>query len=187
VGGMIGCAGMIAAVALILGIIASLFSTEAPFPERLTIAIGPAGMAFVAALLLLTRDRARHVSAVKAVRQMLLAREDVSEAKFMAHFPDADPTLIAQTRQAVSKFFDVPAQKIHPTDDLRSNLQFDALEPGFHSFVVYQVLADRNVAPQPFWFKSGGLRDIGDLAKEIQRVLDGFTDGEANTDDLQSS
>ncbi len=182
---MIGCAGMIAAVAFVFGIIGSLFATEADIGERLMIAVMPAAIAFVAALILFARDHARHTSTMRPVRQVLLARQDVNDHDFFAHFPDADSTLITQTRQAISQFFDVPAQKIHPTDDLRNDFQFDTLEPSFHSFVVYHVLDVRNVAPQPFTFNTGDLTDVGDLAKEIQRVLDGFDPAEPTDAGLQ--
>jgi hypothetical protein len=171
---MIGCAGMIAAVAFIFGVIGSLFATKASLTERLMIALIPAACAFVAALILFTRDHARHTSTMRAVRNMLLARNDVNDHEFFAHFADTDSTLIAQTRQAISGFFDVPAKKIHATDRLHNDLRFGTLEPAFHSFVVYHVLNVRNVVPHPFTFNTADLTDIGDLAKEIQRVLDGL-------------
>lgn len=183
--GMIGCAGMIAAVAFVFGIIGSLFATEANLAERLMIATMPAAMAFIAALILFSRDHARHTGTMRTVRQMLLARHDISDGDYLAHFPDADSILVAQTRQAVSQFFDVPAEKIHPNDNLRKDLQFETLEPRFHSFVVYHVLDARNVAPQPFTFNTGDLTDLGDLAHEIQRVLDGFDTAKTDDDRLQ--
>jgi hypothetical protein len=171
---MIGCAGMIAAVAFVFGVIASLVATEAAVGERLMTAFVPPGIAFVAALLLFAMDRARHTSTMRSVRQMLLARPDVEDHDFFAQFPDADSTLIAQTREAISRFFDIPMQKIHPNDNLRNDLQIDTFEPAFHSFVVTDVLRARHIAPRPFTFSTCGLTDIGDLAKEIQRVLHGF-------------
>lgn len=171
---MIGCAGMIAAVAYVMGIVCSLFAREVTASERMMMAVFPAVMAFVAALILFARDRSRHVAARQTVRDNLLPRQDVNDDEFFAHFPKNDPTLIAQTRRAISLFFDVPAEKIHPTDNLQNDLEFSTLEPGFHTFVVYHVFNARNVAPQPFWFKTSNLTDVGDLAKEIQRILDGF-------------
>jgi len=81
---------------------------------------------------------------------------------------------VVQTRQAVAAFFNVPVQKIHSKDNLRKDLGFESLEPGFHSFVAFHVLAARKVQTQSFLFNTGGLVDIGDLANEIQRLLDGF-------------
>jgi len=182
---MIGCAGMIAGVAFVFGIVGSLFATEAGLAERLMIALMPAALAFIAALLLFARDHARHTATMRMVRQMLLARQDISDGDYLAHFPEADSTLIAQVRQAVSELFDVPAQKIHPTDSLRNDLRFYALEPYFHSFVVYHVLAARNITPRSFTFNTGALTDIGDLAKEAQRVLDGFDSAKQDDDRLQ--
>ena len=171
---MIGCAGMIAAVAFIFGVIGSFFATQANLAERLMIALMPAALAFVAALLLFTRDHARHTSAMRAVRRMLVARSDVNDHDFFARFPDADSALIAQTRRAIAQFFDVPPQKLRAADSLHNDLQCGTLEPAFHSFVVYHVLNARNVEPQPFALNTADLDDIGGLAQEIQRVLDGL-------------
>jgi hypothetical protein len=182
---MIGCAGMIAAVAFVFGVIGSLFATEASLGERLMIALMPAAMAFIAAFLLFSRDHARHVATMRSVRRMLLDREDINDSDYLAQFPDADSTLIAQTRRAVSEFFDVPVQKIHPTDSLRKDLRFDTLEPGFHSFVVYRVFAARNVEPQPFAFNTSDLSNIGDLSNEIQRVLDSFKSANQSNEGVQ--
>jgi hypothetical protein len=48
--------------------------------------------------------------------------------------------------------------------------------------VVCHILNARNVAPQPFTFNTAGLADIGDLAKEIQRVLDRFDTSQPRDD-----
>lgn len=182
---MVGCAGMIAAVAFVFGMIGSLFATEANFGERIMIAFMPAAFAFVAALILCARDYARRTSTMRTLRQMLLARHDVNDDDFVSHFPDADPALVTQTRQAISQFFDVPVQKIHPTDKLQDDLRFDRLEPGFHLYVVHHVLDARKVAPRPFTFHTGGLTGVGDLAKEIQCVLDRFENAERDDGALQ--
>ena len=171
---MIGCAGMIAAVAFVIGVIGSLFASEANIGERLMMASITAALAFVAALILLARDYKRHTSTMRSVRQTLLARQDVHDRDFLAHFPGLDATLIAQTRQAIAQFFDVPAAKIHPTDHLRNDLRFETFEPNFHAFVVYHVLDARNVQPQMFSFNPGSLTDVASLATGIQRVLDEF-------------
>jgi len=162
---------MLALVAFILASIVSLF-TSATLGGRLTLAIMSGTMTFLAALLLLARDRWRFTSTIRSVRRTLLARQNMSDTEYLERFADADPALAAQVRQEVAAFFNVPAQKIHPMDDLRKDLGFDALEPGFHSFVAGNVLAARKVEPQPFLFNTGGLTDIGDLVNEMQRILD---------------
>lgn len=162
---------MIAAVAFVFGVIGSLFATGATLAERFMISLVPAALAFVAALLLFTRDRARHSMALREVRRVLAARDAVADQDFLAYFPDIDSTLLSQTRVALAEFFDVPPQKIHPTDRLHEDLRFGTLDPAFHSFVVYHVLSARMVEPQPFTFRTARMADIGDLAKEIQRVL----------------
>lgn len=163
---------MISAVAFVFGAIGSLFATGATLAERLMISIMPAAIAFVAALLLFTRDRARHSAALHEVRRVLAARDDVADQDFLACFPDIDSTLLRQTRVAIAEFFGVSTEKIHPTDRLHEDLRLGTFDPDFHSFVVYQVLSARMVELRPFTFRTAGMADVGDLAKEIQRVLD---------------
>jgi hypothetical protein len=169
---MIGCAGMIAAIAFLLGLIGSLFVNEVNLFQRLMIALMPAALGFVAALLLLTRDRLRHTATMRDVRRMLLARRDVNDDEFIAQFPAADATFLAQIRQALSQFFDVPAEKIYATDNLNKDLRFSTFEPAIHCYVVYHILNAHDMAHQAFKFNTADLSDIADLAQEIQRVLD---------------
>jgi hypothetical protein len=183
---MIGCAAVIGIVAFVIGLVATLIANDPAFPHPLIAGALTGATTFVAALVLMARDSTRHNTAMRTVRQMLLTRQDVKEDDFIVHFPNSDSALLTQTREAVSRFFDVPTQKVHPTDNLRKDLQFDVLEPNFHSFVVFEVLNARNVVPQSFSFNTGDLADIGDLANEIQRVLDGIGDSHAGPDDLQS-
>ena len=126
---MIGCAAMIGIVAFVIGLIAAVIANDPTFPHPLIVGAMTGGMTFVAALILVARDRGRHTSTIRNVRQVLLARQDINDGDYLAHFPDANSTLVAQTRQAVSDFFDVPVQKIHPTDSLRDDLQFDIQPP----------------------------------------------------------
>jgi hypothetical protein len=172
---MIGCAGIIAVVPFVIGILLALTIPESPYHDRLAIAFGPGVLAFIAAIILFSRDRARQLSQLKKIHNRLLARSDVTDDEFAAFFPAIDATLLAQTRTGISTFFNVPAQKVHPTDDLRRDLEFEALEPGFHTSVVYHVFNARSVEPRlPFRFNTNGLTNIGDLAAEIERVIEGF-------------
>jgi len=163
---------MVAAPAFVFGLIIALLTTEASLAERLMIPPMIAAIVFIAALVCFAWDYARHTRTRRVVRQALLEREDVEDDVFAAVFPDVDTTLVTQTRHAVAQFFHVPAAKVHPADKLVDDLHFDALEPSFHSFVVYHVLNARDVHPQRFLFNTGNLNDIGDLAAKIQRVLD---------------
>ena len=86
--GMIGCAAMIASVAFVFGLIASVFATEANLAERLMIALMPAIMAFVPVLILFSRDYVGHTQTVRRVRAKLLARDDTSEDEFSRRFID---------------------------------------------------------------------------------------------------
>jgi hypothetical protein len=164
--------GVVGAIVFVPGLIVGLLLPGAPLLERAICALMPAGLAFIAALLLAGRDRILRSSAIRAVRATLATRYDVGDAEVTTAFPDVDPTLLAQTRNAIGLFFDVPASRIHPTDDLRRDLSFGALEPQCHGFVISHVLSIRNVASPDFMFKTQDLRSIGQFAGEIQRILD---------------
>jgi hypothetical protein len=172
--GIFGCGGMIAAVAFVIGMIVSFFATDVTVGEKLALAVMTAAMAFVAAVLLMYRDHFRHTVARRAVRRMLLARQDMVDRDYSVNSPDSDPTLIAQTRQAVAAFFDVPIEKVSIDDNLREDLNFEALEFGFHTCVVYHVLEVRNSVPRFFTFNADKLVNVRDMASEIGRVIDDF-------------
>jgi hypothetical protein len=182
---MIGCAAIIGIVAFVVGHVSVLIANDPTFPHPLITGGMTGGMAFIAALILFARDGGRHTGAIANVRQALLDRTDVADAVFCRHFSNADPTLVIQIRRAISQFFDVPVEKVHSTENLHTDLQFDDLEPGFHSFIVSHVLKARSVEPQPFTFDTGDLTDIGDLTNEIQRVLDGFNAAPPDNDRVQ--
>jgi hypothetical protein len=172
--GTIGCATIVAAVAFILGLVGALFAHEASVAERFMNAGIMAAMAFCGVLILGTRDLVRYKATIRADRRKLLAQENVTDAEFLSHFSDVDPALILQIRLAVAALFQVPAEKVHPSDSLQDDLRLNILEPGFHSFVVAHVLKARNVAPQPYVFHSVALKGFNDLVKELQRILDGM-------------
>ena len=159
------------AVGFFLGLIGALFVAEASGPERLMYAAMPAAMAFVAAMLLSLRDRIRYQAARRRVRRNLLHREDVSDAEFAAHFAGSDSAWLVQTRQAVARFFDVPAEKIYATDDLRKDLKIDTVEPMLHMFITGQLAKARNLPQRPVAFNTARLIDLGDLAAEVRRFI----------------
>ena len=97
---MIRCATMIGMVAFTVGFVAVLVANDPTFPHPLIAGGVTGGMACIAALLLFARDRARSTSAVAKVRQMLLARPDVTDDDFCAHFPDADPIVVTSSAKA---------------------------------------------------------------------------------------
>jgi hypothetical protein len=174
---MIGCAGIIALVFLPFGVLMALTIPDAPYSVRIAFALMPSGLSFVAAMLLLMRDQLLRTRQLRRIRRKLLNRHDVNELVYLPHLRDADPTLISQTRKAISEFFDVPVEKIHPTDNLRDDLMFQAFEPNFHLFVLYRVIAARRLEPVPSQivsFNSGGLSTVDDLADEVRRVIDGL-------------
>ncbi|TWU15706.1 hypothetical protein Poly21_29030 [Allorhodopirellula heiligendammensis] len=168
---MIGCAAVLAIVPLLVGAIGALSMTDAPLAGRLTVAVMPAAMVFMAVLLLALRDNARHRRHMKSVRKMLLDRRPVDDAEFCSHFPGSDPELLTLTRDGVARFFDVPSACIHPTDQLDSDFHFSSLEPAFHTCVVYHVLAECGAIDAPFTFRSHRVSDVATLSKEISHIL----------------
>lgn len=168
----LGCAGTFAAIAFVFGLLGSLFATGASVGVRLSLAGMFAAIVFLALLILIGKDQLRYTMAMKAVRRKLLAREARNDDDFPARFPDVDPTLLAQTCEGIARFFDVPIESIRAADDLHRDFRFGAFEPSLHAFVVFHVCEARNVWPEPFRFDTRNLNDIGDLAREVQRVLD---------------
>jgi hypothetical protein len=58
----------------------------------------------------------------------------------------------------------------------------EALEPGFHTMVVYHVLAARAVTPPGiFMFSTAELVNVVDLAIAIGCLIDGFARGKRNS------
>lgn len=172
--GMFLFATIIGFVAFVFGAIGSLFARQATLFERFMIAVMCAAVAFVAAVLLFSRDHLRYTMARRRVQRMLLARHDVNDRDFAACFPAADPTLVTEVRRAMAGFFGVPAEKIHPADDLPEDLKVPELEPGFHTTVFFHIFAKWSVAPQSFRYNSRSVVNIGDLVREIGRVLAEF-------------
>lgn len=166
---------MLGVVAFFVGLICSLFVSGATLVERLMVASMCGAMVFTAAVLLCARDYLRHRMLVRRVRRMLLRRQDVGDDGFAASFPGTDRALIREVRQAVATFFGVPTGKIHPTDDLRADLKVDRLEPNFHTFVFFRIFAIRQVSPRSFAYHSRNVVSLGDLTKEIERVLSEFS------------
>jgi hypothetical protein len=175
----IGCAAIVAAVAFVPGLISSLLAAGVPLPGRVMIALMPAGLAFVVALLLLSRDYLRRKRTFRRVRVRLMARDNIGDDEFLRRFPNSDLTLVQQTRAAIARFFGVPVEKIRATDRLRDDFEFTVLEPWLLFFVLDHVVNARNVQRKPstrFTFRTGKTDDFGDFVAEIQRVLDGLGD-----------
>ena len=172
--GMIGCAGILALVAFILGLLFSFFFTVDHWSHRFLIACMPAAFTFFAAILLCLRDQSAHSEHIAVVRRSLLQREDTPDDDFVTSNPNAK--LLIQTRDAIANYFDVPAVKLSPNDDLRNNLRADKLEPSFQMYVVDSVVADNTNNPQPFSFGLDGITTIVDLSAAIEDVLNGFED-----------
>ena len=169
---MIGCAAVLAIVPLLIGTTVACFMTgDIPWYGRVVAALTPAAITFVAALLLIASDNARHKRNIAAVRRVLLEREPVNDELFCAQFPDVDSDTLRLTREGIAKFFDVPAGAIHASDQLEADLRFSSLEPAFHTCVTCFVLERRGAIEAPFTFRNSRVSDVGTLAAEIDRIL----------------
>lgn len=174
ISGMFGCAGMLALIALPFGLIGALFVREAGWRERLLLACMPSAMTFVAALLLMGRDHLSNIVRISSVRRKLQSRRDVTAAEFVEPFPDCEPALLADIRQAIAEFFAVPPEKIHPTDDLQNDYLASFNGAPLHSAVMSAVFEARGVWPG-VKFRPDKLKTVGDLARKIQRSLERHT------------
>jgi hypothetical protein len=169
---LIGCSGAIALAVFIIGLPVSAFVSNVTWADRLTFAAVPSVITFVAALLLATRDSARHSSTMRKVRAYLLARNDSTEQQFMSARPYDDAPLLLETRKAISRFFDVPTVKVGRDVHLFHDLHVDELEPSFQFYVIGAVIAPHVGPPKRFWFPMSGLASIDDLTRAIRGVLD---------------
>ena len=173
---MIGCAGALALIAFVLGLPFTLFITVDHWSQRLFLASTYATITFVATILLCLQDYSSHRKNRAMVRRTLLDRSDTSGDGFVALISNPNANLLLQTRNAIADFFNVPAEKLLPNDDLRTVLRADKLEPSFQLHVVNSVIAKNTDEPQPFMFGLEGLSTIADLSTAIENVLDGFSD-----------
>ncbi len=133
---LIGCSGAFALVAFVIGFAVSLFVRDATWTDRLTMAVLPAALTFVAVLLLSSRDSVQHSSTMQSVRSALLAGDDTSDDDFVSSRPFENATLLLETRKAISRYFDVPTVKVSRGVRLIHDLHVDKLERSFQFFVV---------------------------------------------------
>ena len=147
-------------------------------PRSLAMMIG--GFTYVAALILFFGGHWRYEAVRRRVRRMLLRREDINDADFVAAFPDIDSTLLLQARQAVGEFFDVPSTKLHPTDTLRDDLQFKKLGFPAYCFVLGRALAFHGVPSDDCGVCVDIIGDIGDLADVTIRLLEEYKEASAD-------
>jgi hypothetical protein len=171
---LIGCAGVVDLVVFVIVFVGFLFARGITWGERVALAAMSAAMVAVPVLLLGSRDIIRNYSTMQAVRSKLLSRNDVSNEDFLASRPCADAALLLETRDAISKFFDVPPVKVDRDLHLVRDLCVVRLDPAFQFCVVQAVIASQGVAPKPFTLSVAGLESIDDLSTAIQGVIHGF-------------
>ncbi|MEI8373140.1 MAG: hypothetical protein WCJ35_09955 [Planctomycetota bacterium] len=94
----------------------------------------------------------------------------------MSSRPCNDAALLLETREAISRFFDVPAVKVGRDVHLIHDLHVDKMEPSFQFYVVGSVIAAHPLAPRSFGFAMAGLVSIDDLTHAIRKVLDTSAD-----------
>jgi hypothetical protein len=168
------CSGALALVFFVIGFAGSLFVRDGSWSERLLVAGITAGMAFAAAVLLSSRDLVQHAATRGSVRKDLLARGDTTDDDFVSSRPTDQIGLLLETRKAIARFFDVPAEKVDRDIHLIRDLHVDKLEPAFQFFVVQAIIASQQVRPQPFGFSMADLVTLDDFTTAIRKVLDGF-------------
>ncbi|QDT93807.1 hypothetical protein [Gimesia algae] len=164
--------GLLAVVPFVIGFVVSLFITDGPWIARLVGASIPAFCTFFAAVLLGSRDFARHSATIKKVRGNLLASWDSTDEQFLSARPCEDTSLLLELREAIAQFFDVPACKVARDVDLISDLHVDQLEPSFQFAVVRPAIASRQKEPQSFGFSTTSLHTLDELVTAIREVLD---------------
>jgi hypothetical protein len=170
-GGMAVFAGSIAAVFSAIAFLASFLVPDIPFLARLGIAAMVGAITFVASAMLCLRDRWRMIAAMQRVHQRLLAKDDIGDESFCRAIQIGDDSVLLDIRCALADFFDVPPAKIHPGGDLCHEYQYRLFEPGLHAFAVVRVLTKRHRDVGSFVFTDRGMKTVGDLAKEISRIL----------------
>ncbi|QDU17427.1 hypothetical protein CA11_52690 [Gimesia maris] len=165
-------AGLLSIVAFVIGFVASLFIPDVTWIERLGVAVIPAFCTFFAAILLFTRDSARHSATMQDIHKNLLNSPDITEEQFLTARPCEDTSLLLELREAIAQFFDVPVCKIARNVDLISVLHIDQLEPSFQFAVVRPAIISRQKEPQSFGFSTTSLHTLDELVKAIREVLD---------------
>lgn len=165
----------IAAISLCVFTVAiagALLLTEFTFQECAGVSAMAASMAFVAASLLIFRDHRRRLTAKQRVRRLLLRWEDFTEQAPERH--SIESSLLVQTRKAVADFFDVPMNKIRPTDNFEL-LEAKAFEPHFHFFVIEHVLRQRHLDVGAFTIRLEETESVADFARKIHEILERST------------
>ncbi|HAW29828.1 MAG TPA: hypothetical protein DCY03_17175 [Planctomycetaceae bacterium] len=164
--------GLLAVVAFVIGFVASLFIPDLTWIARLVGATIPAFCTFFAAILLGSRDFARHSATMQDIRKNLLNSPDTTVEQFLSARPAEDPSLLLELREAIAQFFDVPVCKIARDVDLISDLHVEQLEPTFQFAVVRPAIISRQKEPQSFGFSTTSLHSIDELVQALHEVLD---------------
>jgi hypothetical protein len=176
---MIGCATVLGLLGFGVGFVAAWVTGSAHLTP-LSAGAMTGGMTFAAALFLILKDQMRHCSAMKRVRRRLQERDDVDAERFCHSLSECDPALLLHIREAVATFFDVPLTNIHPDDHLRTDYQLDVMEPGFHTVVIFHVLAQVKAVPGPFTFSLDSLTGYREFSAHVQNIVKEL---ESGTDD----
>ena len=169
----------------------SYFVKQAGFDLWLLMSSMPAVITFISLFLLCLRDAAREEQLRAAVRRRLLSRiASEGEPGGAEQQKVSDGSLIELTKESIADFFDVPVQSIRATDDLRSVLAFDELEPMFHTSIIYRIFEKLKIQPESFVFRSGEVQTVEDLSAEFARIIEGFgkdpDDQELNSPDIRT-
>lgn len=172
--GMFILAGILASVVFLISLPFSFFADVNHWSGRLLVASLPAAMTFVATILLCLRDHSEFKRHMIDVQHLLMERSDTSEDDFINSSPEQQRLTLLQTRVAIAEYFDVLPSKILATDDLRTVLRADKLEPSFQFFVIDSVIAKNTDKREVLCFGLEGLLTVADLSKAIEEILQGI-------------
>jgi hypothetical protein len=178
---MFGCA----AIAALIGGIGMLFWPGVTFGEWIIGLLMLASITFVAVIILKIRDGNQYESHIRVIRTALLARKDITDDEFRIPYQAEDAPWALQVREAIAKFYQVPASKIHPDDDLAADLGFYMFDIVITHYVFCHVLAANRLEDRRFSMSIENLHRLPDLTNEIRRFFDG-NDADASGDSIRN-
>lgn len=137
-GARLGCLGLIAAPFFVVGFVVAIAVSKVSLLEALGVGSMAAGIAFVAAFLLLARDSNRQTGQVMGAHALLLAREDVDSERFLASLDPSEHALALRLWHRLGKIYEVPETKFQLDDPLEP-IKFGFLIPRIHAFLFAEA------------------------------------------------
>ena len=129
------------------------------------------GMLFVAAFGLAMRDSMTQFQTRRLVRQFLLAGGDASDEEFAERYPNIEPVLMHEIRDALALCFNVPKSKIRASHSLERDLRLSVFGPGVGFYAIGRALESRGLQPNSVVGFSDNVKDFNDFAKQIEIAI----------------